>query len=330
MAERSSRNRGLAVVIRGQTLNSCRFLRAAEVPYYNCLGRAVESDVTSPGVSGSDAAVPDRGLEKLMKPRSLVRWFFTLCAAVLAIGGTASAADVHVMISAGFYPVYSELGPAFERASGHHLITTRGPSLGDSPEAIPTRLARGEAADVVILDGGSADDLARRGLVQAGSKILLARSLVGMVVRAGAAKPEIGSVEAFRKVLLAVKSIAYSDSASGIYLSTTLFAKLGVADQVAGKTQKVRGPPSGEPVAAVVARGEAEIGFQQVSELINVPGVTFVGPIPAEVHPDVSCGGALTGTSHQPEAARALVRVLASPDAAPTVLKVGPKRVSAR
>src|SRR5215468_2000452 len=107
-----------------------------------------------------------------MKPSSLVRWFLTLCAVVLSIGGPAAAADVHVMISAGFYSVYSELGPAFERVSGHHLITTRGPSLGDSPEAIPTRLARGEAADVVILDGGSADELTRRGLLQAGSKIL--------------------------------------------------------------------------------------------------------------------------------------------------------------
>src|SRR5678816_672199 len=105
-----------------------------------------------------------------------------------------SAADLHVMISAGFYEAYAELGPAFERASGHHLVTTRGPSLGDSPEAIPTRLARGEAADVVILDGGSAEELARRGLLQAGSKILLARSSVGMVVRAGAAKPDISSI----------------------------------------------------------------------------------------------------------------------------------------
>ena len=265
-----------------------------------------------------------------MKPGSLVRWFFALCAAILSIGGAASAADVHVMISAGFYGVYSELGPAFERASGHHLVTTRGPSLGDSPEAIPTRLARGETADVVILDGGSADELARRGLVQAGSKILLARSLVGMVVRAGAAKPDIRSVEAFRKVLLAVKSIAYSDSASGIYLSTTLFATLGVADQVAGKSRKVRGPPSGEPVAAVVARGEAEIGFQQVSELINVPGVTFVGAIPAELQPEVSFAGALTSKARQPEAARALIRFLASPEAATTILKAGLTPVSGR
>src|SRR5438128_3529924 len=247
-----------------------------------------------------------------------------------SFAAAAAAADVHVLISAGFYGVYSELGPAFERASGHHLVTTRGPSLGDSPEAIPTRLARGEAADVVILDGGSADELARRGLVQAGSKILLARSLVGMVVRAGAAKPDIRSVEAFRKVLLAVKSIAYSDSASGIYLSTTLFAKLGVADQVAGKTQKVRGPPSGEPVAAVVARGEAEIGFQQVSELINVPGVTFVGTIPAELQPDVSFAGALASTARQPWAARALIRFLASPEAATTIRKAGLTPVSGR
>src|SRR5437870_8617988 len=157
-----------------------------------------------------------------------------------------------------------------------------------------------------------------------------ARSLVGMVVRAGAAKPDISSVEAFRKALLAAKSIAYSDSASGIYLSTTLFAKLGVAEQLAGKTQKVRGPPSGEPVAAVVVRGEAEIGFQQVSELINVPGVTFVGTIPAELQPDVSFAGALTRTARQPEAARALIRFLASPDAAATIRKAGLTPVSGR
>src|SRR5256885_14194703 len=115
-----------------------------------------------------------------MKPRSLVRWFFTLGVAVLSIGGAAAAADVHVMISAGFYGVYSELGPAFERASGHHLVTTRGPSLGDSPEAIPTRLARDEAADVVILDGGAADELGRRGLVLAASKVDLVRPPVSM------------------------------------------------------------------------------------------------------------------------------------------------------
>jgi len=258
-----------------------------------------------------------------MKALSLARWLATLGAVALLVSGSAFAAEVHVMISAGFYGVYAALGPAFERASGHRLITTRGPSMGDSPEAIPTRLARGETADVVILDGGSADELAKRGLVRAGTKVDLARSQIGMVVRAGVAKPNIGSVEAFRRMLLAVKSIGYSDSASGTYLSTTLFAKLGVADQVAGKSRKVRGPPSGEPVAAVVARGELEIGFQQVSELIDIPGVTFVGAIPSELQPGFSFAGAITAAAQQPDAARALLRFLASPEAASTILKAG-------
>jgi molybdate transport system substrate-binding protein len=254
---------------------------------------------------------------------TLARYFSRLTAAALFIAGAASAADVQVMISAGFHGVYSELAPAFERASGHRLVTTRGPSMGDSPEAIPTRLARGEAADVLILDGGSADELAKRGLVRPGSKVELARSQVGMVVRAGAAKPDIGTVEAFKGTLLAAKSIAYSDSGSGTYLSTTLFPKLGIAEQLAGKSRKVRGPPSGEPVAAVVARGEAEIGFQQVSELIHVSGVTFVGAIPTELQPGFSFAGALTANAKQPEAAAALLRFLASPEAAPVIVKAG-------
>jgi molybdate transport system substrate-binding protein len=227
------------------------------------------------------------------------------------------------MISGGFYEAYSALGPAFERATGHHLITTRGPSMGDSPEAIPTRLARGETADVVILDGGAADELARRGMVRADSKVVLARSQIGMVVRAGAAAPNIGSVDAFRKTLLDAASIGVSDSASGTYLSTTLFAQLGVADQVAPKSRKVRGPPSGEPVAAVVARGELEIGFQQVSELIHVPGITFVGTIPAELQPELTFAGAVTGTAREADAAIALLRFLASPEAASTIVKAG-------
>ena len=258
-----------------------------------------------------------------MKARMLVRWLARLGVLALVVPGSASAAEVHVMISAGFYEVYAELGAAFERASGHRLITTRGPSMGDSPEAIPTRLGRGETADVVILDGGAADELAQRGLVRAGSKVDLARSQVGMVVRAGAAKPKIGTVEDFKRTLLAVKSIGYSDSGSGTYLSTVLFAKLGIADQVLGKSRKVRGPPSGEPVAAVVARGEVEIGFQQVSELIRVPGVTFVGAIPAELQPGFMFAGAITSAARQPDAALALLRFLASPEAAETILKAG-------
>jgi molybdate transport system substrate-binding protein len=260
------------------------------------------------------------------RARSLVR----LTVLVLLVSSPAAAADLHVMISAGFYAVYAELGPAFERATGHRLITTRGPSMGDSPEAIPTRLARGEFADLVILDGASADELAARGVVRAASKVDLARSQIGMVVRSGAAKPDIGSVGAFRKALLAAKSIGYSDSASGTYLSGTLFEKLGIKSQVEGKSRKVRGPPSGEPVAALVARGEVEIGFQQVSELIHVPGVTFVGTIPADLQPGFSFAGAITSAAREPEAARALIRFLASPEAASTIEKAGLTPIAGR
>jgi molybdate transport system substrate-binding protein len=188
----------------------------------------------------SRAPAPSPRQENPLTPHSLARLLVAFGVAAQLAVSPASAADIHVMISAGFHGVYSELAPAFERGSGHHLVTTRGPSMGDSPESIPTRLARGEAADVVILDGGAADELGKRGLVQASSKTELARSLIGMVVQAGAAKPDIGSVEALRRTLLAAKSIAYSDSGSGTYLSTKLFAALGIAEEIAGKSRKIR------------------------------------------------------------------------------------------
>jgi molybdate transport system substrate-binding protein len=249
--------------------------------------------------------------------------FIARALAIFLFAGAASAAEVHVMISAGFYGVYSQLAPAFEKETGHRLVTTRGPSIGDSPEAIPTRLGRGEAADVLILDGAAADGLAKKGLARADTKRVLALSQVGMAVKEGAPKPDISTVEAFKRVLLSAKSIAYSDSGSGTYLSTTLFPKLGIADQIAGKSRKIRGPPSGEPVAAVVARGEAEIGFQQVSELIHVPGATFVAAIPAELQPGFTFAGVLTTSSKQPEAATALLRFLSSAEAAPIITKAG-------
>jgi len=146
---------------------------------------------------------------------------------------------------------------------------------------------------------------------------------MGMVVRAGTPKPEIGTVDGFRKTLLAAKSIAVSDSGSGTHLTSKTFAELGIADQVMPKTRKIRGPPSGEPVAHVIARGEAEIGMQQVSELINVPGADFVGPLPAEVQPGFSFAGAITKNSREPEAANALLRFLASPEHAPVLAKKG-------
>jgi molybdate transport system substrate-binding protein len=221
---------------------------------------------------------------------------------------------------------YADIAAEFVRLKVDVIVTVG--SAVAATKQVTSTIPRGEAADVVILDGGAADEFGKRGLVRADSKVELARSLIGMVVRAGAAKPDISSVGTLRSTLLAAKSIAYSDSGSGTYLSTTLFPKLGIADEVAGKSRKVRGPPSGEPVGAVVARGEAEIGFQQVSELIHVPGITFVGAIPAEVQPVTFFAAALTSTVQQPQAASALIRFLASPEAAPAISKAGLKPLS--
>jgi molybdate transport system substrate-binding protein len=258
-----------------------------------------------------------------MSIRMLIRGMVSGLALLLLTLATAQAAEIRVLISAGFFGVYSQLGPQFERETGHKLITTRGPSMGSSPESIPNRLINGEVADVVIMDGGMADELGHKGLTRPASKIDLARTQIGMVVRAGAPKPDISTVDSLRKALLAAKSIVYSDSGSGTYISTEMYKKLGIEDQVAGKSRKVRGPPSGEPVAAVVARGEAEIGFQQVAELIRVPGVTFVSTIPEAIQPPAFFSGAVTTKAAQPDAAIALLRFLSSPNVAPVLEKAG-------
>jgi len=258
-----------------------------------------------------------------MKSKLLSQWPALLVLAGLLSTGVASAGEVRVMISAGLFDVYAELSPAFERATGHRLVTIRGPSTGDSPEAIPTRLARGESADAVILEGGSADELGKNGFVRPETKVVLALVQTGLVVRAGAPKPEISGVDAFRKVLLSAKSIAYSDSGSGRFIVETMLPKLGIADQVMPKTRKVRGPPSGEPVAAVVARGESEIGLQDVSELIHIPGITYVGAIPAELDRNSTYAAAVAAKATEPEAAKALINLLASPEAELIILKAG-------
>ncbi len=160
----------------------------------------------------------------------------------------------------------------------------------------------------------------------ADSRIDLARSEIGMVVRAGEPKPDSSSVDAFRRVLLEAKSIKYSDGASGVYLSTVLFERLGSADQVRKKSRMI----PAEPVGAIVARGEAQIGFQQISELLPVPGVTLVGPLPPELQQiTVFSAGLVTGAKES-DAARALLRFLSSPAAAPVIAKSGLVPVTSR
>jgi len=159
----------------------------------------------------------------------------------------ASSAELKVMISAGFFGVYQQLVPSFERSTGHRITTIRGPSIGDSPESIPTRLAKGQYADVVILDGESAENLAKGGWVKETSIQTLALSQIGAAVKANAAKPDINSTDAFRNTLLNATSIAYSDSGSGTYIANTMFKKLGIEEQVKAKSIKVRGPRVEKP-----------------------------------------------------------------------------------
>jgi molybdate transport system substrate-binding protein len=240
-------------------------------------------------------------------------------AGILLLAGAVQAAEIRVVSSGGFAAGYRALAPEFEHATGNTLVTEWGPSMGNTVNAVPARLRRGEPIDVVIMVGYALEDLIQQGKVFADSRVDLARSGIGAAVRAGGPKPDIGSVHALRRTLLAAKSIAYSDSASGVYIQNVLLKRLGIADQVAGKARMI----PAEPVGAVVARGEAEIGFQQISELKPIPGIEVVGPLPPEVQKyTVFSAGIVTG-SREPEAATALIKFLASPVAAPAIRESG-------
>jgi molybdate transport system substrate-binding protein len=247
------------------------------------------------------------------------RTFALLAAGVLHFSSPVFCAEVKVMISGGVSAAYNELVPQYERASGNTVVTARGSSMGDSPTSIPGRIRRGEAVDVFIMVGDALDDLLKAGKVVPGSRVDLARSLMGMAVRAGAPKPDIGSVEAFKRAMLAAKSVAYSESASGVYLSTKLFPRLGIADIMAPKSRKV----IGEPVGAAVARGEAEIAFQQMSELRPVPGIDIVGPLPPDLQVVTIFSAGIATSAKDANAARGLIAFLASPAAAGAIEKSG-------
>lgn len=246
------------------------------------------------------------------------RWLLAASALLLS-ATTAQAADIRVMISGGFSAAYQALGAQFEKATGDHLVTVAGPSMGSTPQAIPNRLERGEPADVLIMVGAALDKLAAKGVVVPDSRIELARSRIGLVVRAGAPKPDIGSNEKLKQVLLNAKSIAYSDSASGVYIQEVLYPKLGVTKQVMHKSRMI----PAEPVAAVVARGGAEIGFQQISEILPVAGASYAGAIPDEDQKVTSFSGGIVRASAHPKEAAALLHFLSAAAAASTISATG-------
>jgi molybdate transport system substrate-binding protein len=238
---------------------------------------------------------------------------------VLAIAVSASAAEVRVMISGGLTAAYQALVPEFERATGHKVLTAFGPSMGTTVNAIPVRLERGEPADVLIMVGYALGDLIKQGKVVADTRVDLVKSPIGIAVKAGAPKPDISSTEAVKRALLAAKSVAYSDSASGVYVSTEMFGKLGIADEMKDKARKIPATPVGE----IVARGDAEIGFQQISELMPVAGIDIVGPLPPELQKITVFSAGVASVSKEPDAGKALIKFLASPAASAAITRSG-------
>ncbi len=231
----------------------------------------------------------------------------------------AHAEDVTVMISGGFLSSYRALLPGFEAASHDHVVTVPGPSMGATPDAIPQRLARGEADDVLIMVGSALDGLIKDGKAVAGSKTDLALSPIGVAVRAGTPVPDISTAAKLREALLAARSVVYSDSASGVYVKGELFERLGIESEMASRARVVPATPVGE----IVARGEADLGLQQVAELLPVQGIAFAGRLPADVQKvTVYSAGIATGARH-PEIGRALIDYLSGPAAATVLAAMG-------
>ena len=258
--------------------------------------------------------------------RKLRVYALAFCVAGALLGGGAALADeVKVMISGGFASAYRELGPQFEAATGYKLITVWGPAVGTAANAIPVRLARGEWADVLIVVGYALDEQIKAGKVLPDSKVDFARSAIGMVVREGTPKPDISSPDALRRALLAAKSVVYPDSPIGVYVGSELFRRLGIAGPMESKSRML-------PVAQVadaVANGEAEIGIQEVVELLSVKRVTVVGSLPVEVQRYTVFSGGIATNAKNPDGAEALIHFLSSPDAAPAISKTGLEPLSA-
>jgi molybdate transport system substrate-binding protein len=239
--------------------------------------------------------------------------------AALLFAAPSLAAEVKVMISGGLSAAYEELGRDFERDTGNKLVTVKGPSMGTTPQAIPNRIDRGEPVDVVIMVGDALTGLVARGKVVPASRVDIARSSIAMAVRQGAPKPDIGTVDALKRALLAAKSVAYSDSASGVYIETELLPRLGIAEQMKGRARMV----PAEPVGGVVARGDAELGFQQLSELKPIPGIEIVGLLPEGAQKVTVFSAGISADSKEPAAAKALLDYLTTPKGKAVITRTG-------
>jgi molybdate transport system substrate-binding protein len=231
---------------------------------------------------------------------------------------------MNVLISGGFHGPYNALLPEFERASGIKVTTGSGASQGSGPQTIAAQLARGVPADVVILSREGLDDLIAAKKIIGGTDVDLARAPVGVAVRTGTPKLDVSTVEAFKHALLVAKTVAIPGSTSGIWLTTDLFPRLGIAGKV-----NVKLTPRGTDSAAMVAAGEADLAVQPTSEIMHAPGVDFAGNIAAEIQFVQTFSAAVVAGSRAIAGSRRLIEFLASARASEAIRKSGMEPLAA-
>ena len=219
--------------------------------------------------------------------------------------------ELVVLVSGVFHAAYMDVLPAFERETGFKVRSELSPSLGDSPQSVESRLARGEAADVLIMAGTGLDELVAQNRVLQRSRVELARAPAGLAMKEGAIKPDISTPDRLRETLLSASSVGYSISASGQYVSRELFKKLGIEEQMKDKAQEVEGVT---PVAETIAKGENQYGFQAVSEILPIEGVELVGKLPDAVEFVTPVSAAVALKSENPKGAWSLLRFLTRPE----------------
>ena len=233
-------------------------------------------------------------------------------AALLIATGVAPAAEINAFISTAIKSATDELLPTFERVNGHSIRASYAPS-----GALVPRFNRGEPVDVFLTDAPALDELIKQGKI-AGARIDLARTGIGIAVRKGAPKPDVSSPEALRRALLAARAVGHASPAGGSITGghiMRMFEKLGIADQITPKTKLSMGGPNSR-VSVLISSGEAEIGLQQVSELLDNPDVEVIGMLPPELQQITVYSASITTSAKQPDAARAMVRALTTPEAA--------------
>jgi molybdate transport system substrate-binding protein len=236
------------------------------------------------------------------------------CLGAVLAASPGTAAEVSVIASTAMREVLDELVPMFERTSGHKVVVTF-----QSGAVLPVKIKEGAQADLVVATPQVIDDLVTAGKVVAGTRADFVRSGAGVAVRAGAPRPDISTPEALKKALLAAKSVGYSQGPSGVHFMSAM-ARLGIADEVKAKGVV---PPLGQRVGALIAKGDAEIGVQQITELLLIPGIDFIGPLPKELQATIVYATATPSTAKERDAAAALVKFLSSEPALPIIKKLG-------